>query len=275
MSEILIAGGGIGGLTAALALHARGIDATVVEATREIRPLGVGINLLPHSVRVLAGLGLQDALAATAIETAELAYYNRHGQRIWSEPRGVGAGYDYPQFSVHRGELQMLLLRVATERLGADRVRCGHAVRGFEQTDDGVLVRIVDRGGDGRTAELRGRALVGADGIHSSVRAQLHPGEGPPRYAGRMLWRATSRAPALPDGALDDHGGPPGPEVRLLSRSHGPSPSATASRSSTGSPSSQCPATRRRHRTGRARSTRACSRAPSHAGASTGSTSPR
>ena len=103
---ILIAGGGIGGLTAALALHQRGIDAVVFESARAIRPLGVGINLLPHSVRVLSGLGLEDELAATAIETAELAYFNRHGQAIWSEPRGRAAGYDFPQFSVHRGELQ-------------------------------------------------------------------------------------------------------------------------------------------------------------------------
>jgi 2-polyprenyl-6-methoxyphenol hydroxylase-like FAD-dependent oxidoreductase len=188
VSEILIAGGGIGGLTTALALHQRGIDATVLEATRELRPLGVGINLLPHSVRVLSGLGLVDELATTAIETAELAYYNRHGQRIWSEPRGRGAGYPYPQFSVHRGELQMLLLRTARERLGHDRVRCGHALTGFELVPGGVRATFAD-------GTIDGRALIGADGIHSRVRAQLHPGEGPPRYSGRMLWRALSRGP--------------------------------------------------------------------------------
>jgi 5-methylphenazine-1-carboxylate 1-monooxygenase len=189
---ILIAGGGIGGLTTALALHERGIRATVFEATREIRPLGVGINLLPHSVRVLSGLGLEPALAASAIETAELAYFNRHGQRIWSEPRGRAAGYDYPQFSVHRGELQMLLLEVARERLGEDRVLCGHALAGFESDGTGVIARFVVRG---EATERRGSALIGADGIHSRVRALLHPGEGPPRYSGRMLWRGLSRAP--------------------------------------------------------------------------------
>jgi 5-methylphenazine-1-carboxylate 1-monooxygenase len=195
MSEILIAGGGIGGLTTALALHERGIEVTVLEAAREIRPLGVGINLLPHSVRVLAGLGLAPALAASAIETAELAYFNRHGQQIWTEPRGRGAGYDYPQFSVHRGELQMLLLQVARERLGADRVLCGHALDGVEVHGAGVTARFVDRDGTRAPTERHGRALIGADGIHSRVRALLQPGEGPPRYSGRMLWRGLSRAP--------------------------------------------------------------------------------
>jgi 2-polyprenyl-6-methoxyphenol hydroxylase-like FAD-dependent oxidoreductase len=201
---ILIAGGGIGGLTAALALHRRGIESTVFEAAREIRPLGVGINLLPHSVRVLAGLGLQDELAETAIETAELAYFNRHGQAIWSEPRGRAAGYDFPQFSVHRGELQLLLHRVACERLGRDGVLCGHALADFEVAGHEVIARFVHRGleaGEGMPDVLwRGRALVGADGIHSRVRELLHPGEGPPRYAGRMLWRALSRGPHFLSG---------------------------------------------------------------------------
>jgi 2-polyprenyl-6-methoxyphenol hydroxylase-like FAD-dependent oxidoreductase len=196
----MIAGGGIGGLTAALALQQRGIEATVFEAAREIRPLGVGINLLPHSVRVLSALGLQDELAATAIETAELAYFNRHGQPIWSEPRGRAAGYDFPQFSVHRGELQLLLERVARERLGPERVVCGHALADFETVGHEVIARFVRRGEHVPDHLHRGRALIGADGIHSRVRAQLHPLEGPPRYAGRMLWRALSRGPRFLTG---------------------------------------------------------------------------
>jgi 2-polyprenyl-6-methoxyphenol hydroxylase-like FAD-dependent oxidoreductase len=196
----MIAGGGIGGLTAALALHQRGIEATVFEAAREIRPLGVGINLLPHSVRILCALGLQDDLAASAIETAELAYFNRHGQAIWAEPRGRAAGYDFPQFSVHRGELQLLLQRVARERLGPERVICGHALADFETVGHGVIARFVRRGEHVPDHLHRGLALIGADGIHSRVRAQLHPGEGPPHYAGRMLWRALSRGPRFLTG---------------------------------------------------------------------------
>jgi 5-methylphenazine-1-carboxylate 1-monooxygenase len=196
----MIAGGGIGGLTAALALHRRGIDATVFEATREIRPLGVGINLLPHSVRVLAGLGLEDELAGTAIETAELAYFNRHGQAIWSEPRGRAAGYDFPQFSVHRGELQLLLHRAVRERLGADRVLLGHTLADFETVGHDVIARFVQREEREPDQLRRGRALIGADGIHSRVRALLHPHEGAPRYAGRMLWRALARGPHFLSG---------------------------------------------------------------------------
>ena len=114
---ILIAGGGIAGLTAALSLHQIGVACRVFETVSQPQPLGVGINLLPHAVRELTELGLEDALAKTAIATAELAYYNKHGQRIWSEAaRPRGAGYHWPQFSIHRGELQLILLDAARER---------------------------------------------------------------------------------------------------------------------------------------------------------------
>jgi len=103
MIDIAIIGAGIGGLTTALALHAAGLRCALFESVSELRPLGVGINLLPHSVRVLSGLGLEPDLAATAIETAALSYYNKFGQLSWTEPRGRGAGYAFPQFSIHRG----------------------------------------------------------------------------------------------------------------------------------------------------------------------------
>ena len=186
-------GGGIGGLTAALALHEAGIGVTVFEAVDEVRALGVGINLLPHSVRVLADLGLSPRLAEIAVETAELAFYNKHGQPIWSEPRGVAAGYAYPQFSIHRGELQMLLLAAARTRLPEHGVRRSHALARFEDRGDHVLLHFVDRAGHPR-APVRARAVIGADGIHSMVRRAFFPDEGPARFSGRMLWRATTRA---------------------------------------------------------------------------------
>jgi 2-polyprenyl-6-methoxyphenol hydroxylase-like FAD-dependent oxidoreductase len=170
--QITIAGAGIGGLATALSLHAAGFeDVTVHEATREIRPLGVGINLLPHAVRELTELGLAGRLAEIAVPTAELAYFNRHGQAIWSEPRGLAAGYRWPQYSVHRGRLQMLLLDAVRERLGARAVRTSSRITGLRH--DGDL-------------------LVGADGIHSAVRAALFPGEGAPPWNGLVLWRGTT-----------------------------------------------------------------------------------
>ncbi len=100
---ILIAGGGIGGLTLALSLHQIGVPARVFESVPELRPLGVGINVLPHAVRELIELGLHDKLDAAGVRTRELAYFSKHGKPIWSEPRGLEAGYKWPQFSIHRG----------------------------------------------------------------------------------------------------------------------------------------------------------------------------
>ena len=195
--RIAIAGGGIGGLTLALLCHRHGIDAEVWEASESLKPLGVGINLLPHAVRELAELGLQPALAQIAIETSSLSYYNKLGQRIWHEPRGLAAGYPYPQFSVHRGELQMLLYRTAVERLGAERVHTGHA---FETAHDtgarpGSPVRFtLRRRADGAEVQASADVLVGADGIHSAVRRQFYPSGDEPRFSRRMLWRAVTEA---------------------------------------------------------------------------------
>ncbi len=193
--HILVIGGGIGGLTTALALHAAGIPCTVFEAAQAIRPLGVGINLQPHSVRELIELGLGDRLAATGVATREFCYANRFGQEIWAEPRGLAAGYHWPQYSIHRGRLQGLLWRAATERLGVDRLRNGQRLIGLSQGVGGVTAHFAD----GATAE--GDALIGADGIHSAVRALCVPGEGPPHWDGALLWRATSRAKPFRTGA--------------------------------------------------------------------------
>ncbi len=184
--SVVIAGGGIAGLAIALALHAKGVEATVLEQVAEIRPLGVGINLLPHAVRVLTALGLVDELSKLAIHTKELAFFNKHGQEIWCEPRGREAGYDHPQFSIHRGELQAALLRAVEERLGRDRIVRGARVSGFAQDENRVTAMLED----GRP--IAGDLLIAADGIHSAIRAQLYPLEGPPIWNGRVLWRAIS-----------------------------------------------------------------------------------
>ena len=197
--RVLIAGGGIGGLTAALALQARGHAVEVFEATAEIRPLGVGINLLPHAVQVLDGLDLADRLLAQGVATRELAYFNRHGQPIWSEPRGRAAGYQVPQISVHRGRLQMTLLAAVRERLGDGALRTDRRLTGFTQDADGVVARLLD--GEGRETTAAGDLLIAADGIHSAVRRQFYPEEGAPVYSGRILWRGVTRAAPYMTGA--------------------------------------------------------------------------
>jgi len=190
---VLIIGAGIAGLTTALSLHQIGVDCRVFESVDTIEPLGVGINTLPHAVRELTELGLADRLAETAIPTAELAYYSKHGQPIWSEPRGLAAGYNWPQFSIHRGELQMILLDAARERLGADRIVTGHHLARWETTAHGVRAHFVDRRSGAAIGEAEGALLVGTDGIHSAVRARLHPDEGPPLWNGAILWRGVTR----------------------------------------------------------------------------------
>jgi 2-polyprenyl-6-methoxyphenol hydroxylase-like FAD-dependent oxidoreductase len=189
--KIIIAGAGIGGLTAAMCLHRAGHDVQVYEAVSEMRPLGVGINIQAGAVRILCSLGLEPALAATAIETRELRYANRHGQTIWADPRGRHAGLPWPQFSIHRGELQMILVHAAREMLGADRIRMGRRIADFAQHGATVTARFGDRDGtivEEATADL----LIAADGIHSAVRARYYPNEGPPKWQGILMWRGVT-----------------------------------------------------------------------------------
>ena len=189
--KILIAGGGIGGLTAALALQARGHEVTVLEAVREPRPLGVGINLLPHAVGVLDSLGQLPALREMAVETSALVFANRHGQAIYRDPRGLAGGYSHPQFSIHRGELQMRLWREASAKVS---VLSGQRVVGVR---DGNIALIETADGP---RELQADLIVGADGIHSALRRRLAPEEGAPCWRGVMMWRGTAWAPPFLDG---------------------------------------------------------------------------
>jgi len=190
--KALIAGGGIGGLVSALCLHEVGIEVRAFESVETIRPLGVGINLLPHAVRVLANLRLFSRLEAAAIPTAELIYFNKFGQQIWREPRGVAAGYAWPQFSIHRGRLQAILLEEVKRRLGPKVVCTGCHLAEFEDRGREVHARFVSRKSGETRASESGDFLIGADGIHSHIRASFFPNEGNPCFAGKMLWRATT-----------------------------------------------------------------------------------
>ena len=197
--KVIIAGGGIGGLVTALMLHARGIDCEVFEQADQVRELGVGINTLPHAIKELAALGLLEQLDAVAIRTYELFYTNRFGQEIWREPRGLDAGYDVPQFSIHRGRLQGVIYQAVRTRLGETRIHTGHRLGAFNQDDAGVTAYFFDRSGAHR-ATARGDVLVGADGIHSAVRETLFPNEGPARWNGAMLWRGAIEWPRFLTG---------------------------------------------------------------------------
>ncbi len=194
----LIIGGGVGGLCTALSLHAAGFrDFCVYEAATEMRELGVGINLLPHAVRELTELGLGEALATEAIPTGHLIFYSKRGQEIWREARGRDAGYRWPQFSIHRGALLRILYEAVRERLGAEAVKTGHRLVSYDANPRGIRARFDTRGGD---RAVEGGFLVGADGIHSTVRAALVPDEGPPLWNGVVMWRGVSEALPFLDG---------------------------------------------------------------------------
>jgi 2-polyprenyl-6-methoxyphenol hydroxylase-like FAD-dependent oxidoreductase len=200
--QILIVGGGIGGLTAALALHAcvPAARIRVLEAAPEIRPLGVGINLLPHAGRELSRLGLRDALSRVAVEPTERLYFTHHGQLIYREAAGVHAGYEWPHFSIHRGDLQMVLYGAVEERLGAETVLCGRRCIGVEQDEGGVTAHVADATGR-PLPPLRADLLIACDGIHSAVRKAFYPGEREPVFHGINMWRGVTRAKPFLSGS--------------------------------------------------------------------------
>ena len=197
---VLVIGGGIGGLTTALSLAAAGIEVEIFEQVPTIEALGVGINLQPNAVRELTELGLGDALKSVAIETSTLTYYNQFGQAIWSEPRGLAAGYAWPQYSIDRGDLHMILVAAVRARVGAHSIHTGHRLASFEQTPGGVTAKFIDRATGKPLPSHKGDVLIGADGIHSAVRAQLYPEEGPPVSSGRIQWRGVVEAEPFLDG---------------------------------------------------------------------------
>lgn len=198
--KAIIVGAGIGGLSTALSLHAAKIEVEVFESVKDVRPLGQGINLQPNAVRELVELGLGEELAATAIETSSLQYYNKLGQLIWAEPRGLRAGYKWPQYSVHRGELQAILLKALRERIGDDKLRLGYHLKRIDQDETRIRAHFVDKDGGEPLATAAGDVLVGADGINSTLRRYFYPNEGEPVESGRIQWRGALIADPFLDG---------------------------------------------------------------------------
>ncbi|MGW6986805.1 FAD-dependent monooxygenase [Streptomyces sp. NPDC054946] len=208
--KVTVVGGGIAGLTCALSLHAAGFEPRVYEAARKVEAVGVGINLLPHAVRELSELDLDGELTSVALLPHRLSYHDRTGEVVWEEPLGRAAGYHWPQYSVHRGRLQMLLLAAVRERLGPGSVRTGLLFQRFEQTPGGVRAHFLDRS-SGLPVVDDADVLVGADGIDSVVRSRLYPDEGTPKGNGVHMWRGVAHHPHVLDGrSIVVAGGTPG-----------------------------------------------------------------
>ncbi|MFK7752850.1 MAG: flavin-dependent oxidoreductase [Sedimentitalea sp.] len=190
---VLIAGAGIAGLTLGLTLHQIGVPFQIFESARAIEPLGVGINIQPNAVRELFELGLEPELEKIGVRTRQLGFYTKYGATIWEEPRGTWGGYAWPQYSVHRGKLQVMLYQTLCARAGADCVINDARVTGFETGKTATLLMVNRR--------AHGELLIAADGIHSAIRAQMYPEEGAPIWNGRVLWRATTQADVFFGGA--------------------------------------------------------------------------
>lgn len=189
----LVIGAGIGGLATALSLAEVGAQVDVFDSTPELRPLGVGINLLPHAVRELHALGLLDELRAHAIAPSVLVYCTKRGQEIWREPRGIAAGYPWPQLSVHRGILQEVLRAAVIERLGADALHLGRRLVRIGGSHETPVAEFDD-------GEVEADLIVAADGIHSAARAQHYPDEGSFLWNGSLLWRGIAEVAPVLDG---------------------------------------------------------------------------
>jgi 5-methylphenazine-1-carboxylate 1-monooxygenase len=195
---VMIAGAGIAGLTLGLTLHQIGVPFRIFESVRALRPMGVGINLQPNAVRELLDLGLGPALDRIGVRTRQYGFHSTSGRTIWQEPRGLDAGYRWPQYSIHRGRLQMLLAETLMDRAGPDCIVTGHRAKGFDTGEPEARLMLLSETGSGVAS---GSLVVAADGIHSALRRQMYPQEGPPVWKGAILWRGTTQAPPFFGGA--------------------------------------------------------------------------
>ncbi len=173
--KLIVAGGGIGGMAAALALHRAGLGVTVVERAPVFGEVGAGLSLWPNATRVLQSLGVLDEIMARGEAVTRFNLQRPDGTSISSISM---AGYSTPAVCVHRADLHRALFAL----LPVASLEAGQVMQSFAEHAGGVTARFAG----GR--EIRADGLIGADGIHSVVRAQLH-GVAPPVYRGYCIWR--------------------------------------------------------------------------------------
>jgi 2-polyprenyl-6-methoxyphenol hydroxylase-like FAD-dependent oxidoreductase len=190
--QVAIIGGGICGLSLALNLKERGIEARVYERAPEIKELGVGITALPHAMREFTALGIGNELIAAGIENRESCFFNRFGQLIYKEPRGRFAGYPHPEIGLHRGKLHLILYNAVRRRLGEDAVRTDHECVGIEQDEHGVTVRFRQTSTGHTIDSVRADVAIACDGINSAIRKQFYPND-KVAFSGINTWRGVTR----------------------------------------------------------------------------------
>jgi 2-polyprenyl-6-methoxyphenol hydroxylase-like FAD-dependent oxidoreductase len=201
-SPVLVAGAGPGGLSVALTLHQIGVPCVVFESVADVKPLGVGINIQPNAVRELYELGFDsESLDAIGVQTREWVLVGLNGNEVYSELRGLKAGYKWPQYSVHRGKLQMLMYRAALERLGAASILTGRKVTGYRNQPNGKGVTVLLQSRNGERSEVEGSLLIAADGLHSAVRHQMYPQQPPIQWGGAIMWRGVTKGKPIRSGA--------------------------------------------------------------------------
>jgi 2-polyprenyl-6-methoxyphenol hydroxylase-like FAD-dependent oxidoreductase len=194
--KVAIVGGGVCGLTLALALHERGVRCEILEAEPDLRELGVGISLLPHGAEVMRELGVLSELQRRAVEFRESCFFNRHGQLIYRDPATPG----FPQLLIHRADLQTALATAVRERLGSEGLALGRRCAGVSQDSAGAVVHLVDPATGEPAGDRRADVVIGCDGIHSRVRRHFYPREGEPIYSGTTMWRGVTRHPPILSG---------------------------------------------------------------------------
>ncbi len=197
---ILISGAGIAGLTLGLTLHQLGMPFQIFERAETMQPVGVGINIQPNAVRELYALGFENQLDEIGVKTRDYGFYTKTGKEIWTEQRGTWAGYNWPQYSIHRGKLQMMLYDTLVDRVGPNAVVSNHKAVGFHQSDDHVEL-LLEAGNSQTKQSVNGDILIACDGIHSAIRKQVVPDEGDPVWGGAVLWRGTTKAHKFLSGA--------------------------------------------------------------------------